>query len=290
MNNYLKKLKKLYFFTLILITLVALGFLIYPILSNYINNKFAVSTISEYNKKINSISNDEIDDLTQKLNKYNNDLFNGTAPNKLPSSLNIKNGSLLGYIEIPSININLPVYFGTSSDDLKKGVGMLEGTSFPIGGENTHSVLAAHTGLTTQKLFTDIDKLKKGDVFTLHIFKNNLEYKVNQIKIVSPDQINDLKIVDGKDYVTLLTCYPYGVNTERLLVRGERTTLNSNDKNLDDKNLNDKNQIENNIKKTTETFNHININLIITLIILFIILLFLIILFLIMKFKSRSKS
>lgn len=276
MKNYLKKLKKLYFIIIILITLIALGFLLYPSFSNYINNKFAVSTISDYTKKIDNISNNELDGLIQKINKYNEDLFKGTANNNLPSDLDIEQGSVLGYIEIPSINIKLPIYFGTSVDTLKKGIGMLEGTSIPIGGVNTHSVLAAHTGLTNQKLFTDIDKLKEGDLFYLHVFKKDLEYKVDQIKVVHPDQINELKIVHGKDYVTLLTCYPYGVNTERLLVRGERTELNSN--HADD------------IPKEISTFNHSNQNLILIVIILLTIILFIFLVFLIMKFKSKKKA
>lgn len=276
MKKFLKKLKKLYFLILILTTLIALGFLLYPSFSNYINNKFAVSTISDYTKKINNVSDGELDDLIQKINKYNEDLFNGTAKNNLPSDLNIEQGTVLGYIDIPSINIRLPISFGTSVDTLKKGVGMLEGTSIPVGGVNTHSVLAAHTGLTNQKLFTDIDKLKEGDVFYLHIFKKNLAYKVNQIKVVHPDQIDELKIVDGKDYVTLLTCYPYGVNTERLLVRGERTTLNQ--ANIED------------TQKEIGTFNHSNQNLILIVIILFAIIIFIFLLFLIMKFKYKKNA
>ncbi|MDZ5255184.1 class C sortase [Clostridium sp. LIBA-8841] len=272
----MKKLRKLYFFILILITLIALGFLLYPSFSNYINNKMAVSTISDYTKKINNVNDEELSGLIKKINKYNQDLFNGTADNNLPSDLNIEQGSVLGYIEIPSININLPIYFGTSVDTLKKGVGVLEGTSIPIGGVNTHSVLSAHTGLTNQKLFTDIDKLKEGDIFYLHVFKKDLAYKVDQIKVVNPNQIDDLKIVNGKDYVTLLTCYPYGVNTERLLVRGERTELNSN--HADD------------IPKEISTFNHSNQNLILIVIILLTIILFIFLVFLIMKFKSKKKA
>lgn len=276
MKKFLKKLKKLYFLILILTTLIALGFLLYPSFSNYINNKFAVSTISDYTKKINNVSDGELDALIQKINKYNEDLFNGTANNNLPSNLNIEKGSTLGYIEIPSINVNLPIYFGTSVDTLKKGVGVLEGTSIPVGGINTHSVLSAHTGLTNQKLFTDIDKLKEGDIFYLHIFKKNLAYKVNQIKVVSPNQIDDLKIVNGKDYVTLLTCYPYGVNTERLLVRGERTDLSPS------------NMVD--VQKEISTFNHSNQNLILVVIILFAIILFIFLVFLIMKFKDKEKA
>lgn len=274
--DFLKRLKRIYFSILILITLIALGFLLYPSFSNYINNKFAVSTISDYTEKINNVKDEEVDDLIKNINKYNYDLFNGTAENQLPEYLNIHEGDILGYIEIPSINIKLPIYYGTSVDILKKGVGVLDGTSLPVGGENTHSVLSAHTGLANQKLFTDIDKLKDGDVFYLHILKKDLAYKVNQIKVVHPDEIDELKISDDKDYVTLLTCYPYGINTERLLVRGERTDLSPSN-------------VEQ-VQKEISTFNHSNENLILIVIILNSVLIIIFLLFLIMKFKGKNKS
>ncbi|WP_221388404.1 class C sortase [Clostridium perfringens] len=274
--DFLKRLKRIYFSILILITLIALGFLLYPSFSNYINNKFAVSTISDYTEKINNVKDEEVDDLIKNINKYNYDLFNGTAENELPDYLNIHEGDVLGYIEIPSINIKLPIYYGTSVDILKKGVGVLDGTSLPVGGENTHSVLSAHTGLANQKLFTDIDKLKDGDVFYLHILKKDLVYKVNQIKVVHPDEIDELKISDDKDYVTLLTCYPYGINTERLLVRGERTDLSPSN-------------VEQ-VQKEISTFNHSNENLILIVIILISVLIIIFLLFLIMKFKGKNKS
>ncbi|HAT4320874.1 TPA: class C sortase [Clostridium perfringens] len=274
--DFLKRLKNIYFSILILITLIALGFLLYPSFSNYINNKFAVSTISDYTEKINNVKDEEVDDLIKNINKYNYDLFNGTAENQLPEYLNIHEGDVLGYIEIPSINIKLPIYYGTSVDILKKGVGVLEGTSLPVGGENIHSVLSAHTGLANQKLFTDIDKLKDGDVFYLHILKKDLAYKVDQIKVVHPDEIDELKISNGKDYVTLLTCYPYGINTERLLVRGERTDLSPSD-------------VEQ-VQKEISTFNHSNENLILIVIILISVLIIIFLLFLIMKFKGKNKS
>lgn len=274
--DFLKRLKKIYFSILILITLIALGFLLYPSFSNYINNKFAVSTISDYTEKINNVKDEEVDDLIKNINKYNEDLFNGTAENELPDYLNIHQGDVLGYIEIPSINIKLPIYYGTSVDILKKGVGVLEGTSLPVGGENTHSVLSAHTGLTNQKLFTDIDKLKDGDIFYLHILKKDLAYKVDQIKVVHPDEIDELKISEGQDYVTLLTCYPYGINTERLLVRGERTDLSPSN-------------VEH-IQKEISTFNHSKGNLILIVTILISLLIIIFLLFLIMKFKYKNKS
>ncbi|GAA0096293.1 hypothetical protein UT300010_28280 [Clostridium perfringens] len=156
----MKIFKKMYICLLILITLIAFGMLLYPSISNYINNKYAVSTIVKYEKHIENIEKEEINKLLKKASIYNSDIAKGRI-----SKSKFKDGYMLGYVDIPKINIKLPIYEGTSNEVLKKGVGVIDGTSIPIGGENTHSVLSAHTGLTTQKLFTDIDQLKKGDFF-----------------------------------------------------------------------------------------------------------------------------
>lgn len=269
----MKRLKKLYFYTLILITIVALGFLIYPSLSNYINNKFAVSTISDYKDKIEHTEDKELNLLKEKCNTYNKNLFYEDEED-LEEGLPFNKGDVLGYIEIPSIKVNLPIYYGTEVEVLKKGVGLLENTSLPVGGESTHGVLSAHTGLTNQKLFTDIDKLKEGDVFFLHTLKDTLSYKVNQIKVVKPDNVEDLEIVEGEDYITLLTCYPYGINTERLLVRGERCNIRE--------------EKENNIKRELNIYRHSNRKLI--FLGLFIILLLFILLLIFLRQKRKAKK
>jgi sortase A len=136
--------------------------------------------------------------------------------------LNIAGGEMMGYVDIPSIGVSLPIYHYTTDDVLSKGVGHLYGTSLPVGGENTHSVITGHRGLPSSKLFTDLDKVKVGDVFSIYVLGEELDYQVDQIDIVLPDEISSLSIEPGKDLVTLVTCTPYGVNTHRLLVRGHR--------------------------------------------------------------------
>lgn len=139
-------------------------------------------------------------------------------------------GDVMGYIEISKINIKLPIYQGTSEEVLSRGIGHLDFSSLPIGGENTHTILTGHRGLPSAKLFTDLDKLSKGDLFYIHSLDKVLAYKVDQIKVVLPHETDDLQIVENKDYTTLITCTPYGVNTNRLLVRGERVELNEKEK------------------------------------------------------------
>lgn len=140
---------------------------------------------------------------------------------------NIDKSGIMGYIEIPSISVKLPIYHGSSSKVLEKGVGHLQNTSFPIGGKSTHSVLTGHTGLSSAKLFTDLVELKKKDNFLLHVVGKNLAYEVTSIKVVLPDQLSSLSIKNNQDLCTLVTCTPYGVNTHRLLVTGKRVNYNS---------------------------------------------------------------
>ncbi len=139
-------------------------------------------------------------------------------------------GDVMGYIEISKINIKLPIYQGTSEEVLSRGIGHLDFSSLPIGGENTHTILTGHRGLPSAKLFTDLDKLSEGDLFYIHSLDKVLAYKVDQIKVVLPHETDDLQIVENKDYTTLITCTPYGVNTNRLLVRGVRVELNEKEK------------------------------------------------------------
>lgn len=232
----MKILKRIYLMIIIIITLIAIGVLLYPSISNYINNKYAVSTITKYEKDIENTEKEEINKLMKKAIMYNSDIARGII-----SKSKFENGYMLGYVDIPKINIKLPIYEGTSDEVLKKGVGVIDGTSIPIGGENTHSVLSAHTGLTTQKLFTDIDQLKEGDFFYINIFGERLAYKVDEINIVKPNDTSKINISPNKDYVTLLTCYPYGINTERLLVRGERVFQKDDNFNKAESLVNDNN-------------------------------------------------
>lgn len=137
--------------------------------------------------------------------------------------LDLDGSGIMGYVKIPCISVDLPIYHGTSTEVLERGIGHLAASSFPIGGKSTHAVLTGHTGLSSAKLFTDLTEMKKGDLFFIHVLDKKLAYRVDQINVIRPENIRKLQIIDGKDYVTLLTCTPYGVNDHRLLVRGIRT-------------------------------------------------------------------
>lgn len=137
--------------------------------------------------------------------------------------LNVDRSEIMGYVKIPCISVDLPIYHGTSAEVLERGIGHLAASSFPIGGESTHAVLTGHTGLSSAKLFTDLTEMKKGDLFFIHVLDKKLAYRVDRITVVKPEDTRNLQIIDGEDHVTLLTCTPYGVNDHRLLVRGKRT-------------------------------------------------------------------
>ena len=177
----------------------------------------------------------EFDEEIKKAEEYNNELINTvilTDPfdysayelmgEKYVETLNVNGDGLIGFVEIPSINVNLPIYHGTSEEVLKKGAGHLENTSLPVGGPSTHSVISAHTAFPTKTFFDYLTDMNEGDVFYLKILNRTLKYKVDQIKVVLPDNVDDLYVEEGKDYCTLLTCTPYSINTHRLLVRGIR--------------------------------------------------------------------
>ena len=215
----------------ILIFAVGLSVLLYPAVSNYVHQKHQMGVIEDYRKQAEKMSQEEIDVLMSDAREYNALLadraINGSA---LISSSDLEYENLLNisddvmaYITIPVCDIRLPIRHGCGEDVLQKSAGHIPESSLPIGGENTHAVITAHRGLPSAKLFTNIDSLKEGDLFFIHGLDETLAYKVDRINVVLPDDTNDLKITPGKDYVTLLTCTPYGINTHRLLVRGERT-------------------------------------------------------------------
>ena len=141
------------------------------------------------------------------------------------SLLNTNKEGMMGYISIPKISVQLPIYHGTDEEVLEMGCGHMEGSSLPIGGSSTHAVICAHTGMGTAELFTNLDQLELGDTFKISIFGRELEYEVDDINVVLPDEMDELSIIDGEDYVTLVTCTPYGINSHRLLVRGKRVSL-----------------------------------------------------------------
>ena len=218
-----------------LLFLLGLSILLYPTFSDAWNQYRNAKLISTYETAVNNLPDNKYDRLWKEAKEYNRqhlvntftDAFdeNGNYVPGYPYSkvLDPDGDGLMGSIEIPKINVKLAIYHGLGSEILEKGAGHMEGTSLPIGGKSTHAVLAAHRGLPSAKLFTDLDQLETGDKFYLHILGKTLAYKVDQIKTVLPSETDALDIVKGEDHVTLLTCTPYGVNTHRLLVRGIRT-------------------------------------------------------------------
>lgn len=224
-------MKKHFFNIAILIMfIVGLSVLLYPAISDYLNSKHASKVISEYNDKLSVSSEEEIEAVFKKAEDYNKRLHDSPSAFFEPSlvsgykdTLDITGTGIMGYIDIDRINVELPIYHGISKELLQVGVGHLTGTSLPVGGESTHCVLSGHRGLPSAKLFTDLDELEIGDTFTITILDRRFTYEVDQIKTVLPEEFDDLRIADGKDYCTLLTCTPYGINTHRLLVRGIRT-------------------------------------------------------------------
>lgn len=211
----------------------------YPTISNMWNNHVFKKAVSTYEGDVNTHA-DDIKEEYRKAQEYNRTL----SPRKVPDAfsakdgvtdkqyekvLNIGDNGMMGYITIPSIDVEVPIYHYTNSKCLKKGAGHLPGSSLPIGGKGTHSVLSAHRGLPSAKLFTDLNLLKKGDSFYINVLDKTLKYEVDQILVVKPSQTDSLEITPEKDYVTLVTCTPYGVNTKRLLVRGHRVPYHEKD-------------------------------------------------------------
>lgn len=216
---------------------IALMLMMYPFIANYLFEHKTDSVVDSVQQTAEKLDDSEQKAEIEKAMRYNESLANGhvvlTDPFKeekteedtaeYESLLNLTNDGVMGTVEIPLINVSLPIYHGTSDAILKKGAGHLQGTSLPVGGASTHTVITGHTGLSNAKLFTDLTELDKGDIFFLEVMGEKLAYQVDQIKVVLPTEMDDLKIVPGEDYCTLLTCTPYGVNTHRLLVRGKRT-------------------------------------------------------------------
>jgi sortase A len=216
----------------IVLIVTGLAVILYPTFSNWFNSRKMVSQISVYVENVNKMDKETINKEWQKAVDYNNSLMGNpvkdpfvpgsgvSLPENYTEVLDI--GGIMGYIEIPKIEVNLPIFHGTSDEVLEKGVGHLEGSALPIGGKGTHSLLSGHTGLPEAKLFTDLTKLKYNDKFILKVLDQKLTYKVCRIDVVEPKDISKLSAEKGKDYVTLITCTPYGINSHRLLVRGER--------------------------------------------------------------------
>ena len=225
-----KKTSNLITIILILILLAGLSLLLYPTVSDYWNSFHQSRAIASYAEQVAEIDSDTYEQLLADAKTYNRSLI-GKAGRydmtdeeraKYESLLDVSGNGIIGYIEIPSIKCSLPIYHGTDEAILQIAVGHIEGTSLPVGGSGTHCVLSGHRGLPSARLFTDLDKMVVGDTFMMRVLDETLTYEVDQIRIVLPNEMDDLEIEEGKDYCTLVTCTPYGINSHRLLVRGHR--------------------------------------------------------------------
>lgn len=223
----MKKHKTVLFLTLGF--LVGICILLYPAFSDFWNSKTQSRAITNYESVLEELAPEDYTAIFEKAHDYNQALFQTNFPladyKKVPGyadTLRVTDNDMIGYLKIDRIGVELPIYHSTSDEVLSRGVGHLEGSSLPVGGENTHSVLSAHRGLPSSRLFTDLDRLEKGDTFQIVVLDQVLTYQVDFIKIIEPNDVSDLQIREGKDYCTLFTCTPYGINTHRLLVRGVR--------------------------------------------------------------------
>ena len=209
--------------------LVGICVLLYPAFSDFWNSKTQSRAITDYESVLDQMEPQDYSALLETAHRYNDALYQTKNPlhnaANVPGyfdALNVTGNGMIGYLKIDCIGVELPIYHTTSDDVLNKGVGHLEGSSLPVGGANTHSVLSAHRGLPSSKLFTDLDHVEKGDTFQIVVLDQVLTYQVDRIKVIEPTDFSDLQIEEGGDYCTLFTCTPYGINTHRLLVRGVR--------------------------------------------------------------------
>lgn len=214
---------------LVIIFFLGLSILLYPSISQYFNSLTQSRAITDYEKMNKRLDDDDYNNIFKESDEYNQELFNLKFPltkyksiKNYQKLLNINNDGMMGYISIDKLGIKLPIYHGTSASILNVAVGHLEGSSLPVGGPSTHSVLSAHRGHPSAKLFTNLNKLEIGDIFIINVLNRELVYQVNKILIVEPNDVKALEIIEGLDLVTLITCTPYGINTHRLLVQGER--------------------------------------------------------------------
>ena len=219
---------------LFLFLLVGLSILNYPFLSQWVNRRSESQAVESYEKQIDVLEEEKKRAIKQEAEAYNKELLEkqtgvsdgfsvkSKRDDRYERILNTSGDGIMGVLRIPKIQVHLPVYHGTSAKVLEEGVGHLYGSSFPTGGEGTHSVFSSHRGLPSKTLFTDLDQLKEGDLFFLDILGEKMAYRVEEILTVEPEETEALEIIPGKDYVTLVTCTPYGINSHRLLVRGER--------------------------------------------------------------------
>ncbi len=217
--------------TIIMLSLffIGLSVLLYPAISSYYNSKNQSRVVQSYENMVKNMTVEETDAIFEAADEYNRALAELEFPLRdygrittYWDTLNLDGNGMIGYVSIPSIGVELPIYHSVSESILAFAAGHMEGTSFPVGGQSTHTVLSAHRGLPNSKLFTDLNKVREGDVFNVTILDRVFTYQVDQILTVKPEQTTEINIVPGEEYCTLLTCTPYGINTHRLLVRGRR--------------------------------------------------------------------
>lgn len=215
---------------LIVVFFVGVSVLLYPTVSDYWNSLHQSQAIATYADSVENMDEQDYEKLWDAAVRYNQKLFQSghglglkdEEKEEYNELLDVSGTGIMSYVEIPKIKCSLPIYHGTDEGVLQIAVGHIEGSSLPVGGLNTHCVLSGHRGLPSAKLFSNLDKLEEGDIFMIRTLDQTLTYEVDQIRIVLPDEVEDLKIEEGKDLCTLVTCTPYGINTHRLLVRGHR--------------------------------------------------------------------
>ncbi len=236
MKSYIKKNLSTVFFAAVLV--VGLCIFLYPSVSNYLNGLKQSKAIADYNTALDSMTPEDYSSFWQTAILYNEKLASGVMDFNLTDEemeeyntiLDPTGTGIIGYLEIENIGVNLPIYHGVEESVLSVGIGHLPGTSFPTGTASTHTVLSGHRGLPSSELLTNLDQMIEGDTFLLHIMDQVFAYEVDSINIVLPNETESLYIYDGEDYVTLVTCTPYGVNTHRLLVRGKRVDYNQEER------------------------------------------------------------
>lgn len=219
----------------VLCFLFAVCIMLYPAVSSYVNEKYQSEIHTAYSEQLGQADNTELQRIRELAIAYNEAIVPGAisseaysqaallaASEDYDSQLNVTGSGIMGYVDIPKIGVYLPIYHGTGSDSLERGVGHLLGSSLPVGGDSTHTILTGHSGMASQRLFTDLENMELGDVFYLDVLDERLAYRVDQIRTVLPNDTSYLNIAEGEDYCTLVTCTPIGINTHRLLVRGTR--------------------------------------------------------------------
>ena len=222
--------KKLPTILLVFVFLTGVALILYPTFADWWNSFHQSRAVASYMDSVSALDTEQYEEILAEADAYNQKLaetgviwtLDEEQEKEYNDQLNINDSGIMGYIDIPKINITLPIYHGIDEEVLQVAIGHIAGSSLPVGGENTHCIVSGHRGLPSARLFTDLDKLVDGDTFTMTVLNRTVTYQVDQIRIVEPTDLSDLLIEEGKDYCTLVTCTPYGINTHRLLVRGHR--------------------------------------------------------------------